>query len=70
MQSYNENMGGVDLFDQLMAVYTTSGKSRRWWMRLFYYLLDAAVVNSYTLYKVTFMKAFPHRKPLTHLEFT
>jgi hypothetical protein len=36
---YNKYMGGVDLFDQYMSFYNINHKSRRWWMKIFLYLL-------------------------------
>lgn len=44
-------MGGVDKFNQLMAVYSISWKSRRWWLKIFYYVLDCCIVNSFISYK-------------------
>lgn len=44
-------MGGVDKFGQYMANYLISQKSRRWWLKLFYYMIDTAVINSFILYK-------------------
>lgn len=38
-------MRGVDHFDQYHSAYNTSWKSRRWWIKILYYLLDAAIVN-------------------------
>jgi len=49
--SYNRHMGGVDLLDQLKCYYCYDKKSKRWWMRLFFHLVDIAVVNSYILYR-------------------
>ena len=47
---YNENMGGVDLADQKRKMYSASRKSKvKWYMRLFYYLLDVVVVNAHIL---------------------
>lgn len=67
---YNKNMGGVDRFDHLMAVYSISQKSRRWWIKIFYYLLESAIVNSFILYNYI-CKNSPtlNEKPLTHLMF-
>lgn len=47
---YNRYMGGVDRFDQHMSYYNISHKSRKWWMKLFYYFLESAIVNSFILY--------------------
>lgn len=66
---YNKYMGGVHRFDQLLATYTVSWKSRRWWMKLFYYLLNAAIVNSYIVYRETAKKLLKPKDILTHLEF-
>lgn len=48
---YNETKGGIDVFDLLCHTKTTARKTRRWPMRYFYGLLDAAGINSYILYK-------------------
>lgn len=46
---YNQHMGGVDLADSRRKLYSCSRKSRRWWMRLFYFLVDVSVINSHVL---------------------
>lgn len=47
-------MGGVDRFDQYnMSIYSTAQKSRRWWLKSFYYLLDTPVVNALELFKAS-----------------
>ena len=33
IQSYNENMGGVDQFDQRLSYYSLNHKSTKWWKR-------------------------------------
>ncbi len=48
---YNENMGGVDLFDQFIAKYSVLKKVNRWWVTLFFHVIDLASVNSYILFK-------------------
>lgn len=63
----NKNMGGVDLFDQLLSCYNVSWKSRRWWLKIFYYLFDASVVNSYILYRTASQQI--KVKPKSHLVF-
>lgn len=69
VSDYNMYMGGVDRFDQLMQVYSISWKSRRWWMKIFYYLLDASIVNSYILYKETIKIVSTKEKPMSQLSF-
>ena len=31
LKEYNENMGGVDLFDQLVSTYRVRIRSKKWW---------------------------------------
>lgn len=69
MADYNRYMGGVDLFDEYNSNYSIAWRSRRWWMKIFYYLVDASIVNSYVLYKETVKKKNVSSKPLTALEF-
>jgi hypothetical protein len=61
---YNTYMGGVDLFDSRRKTYSCSRKSMKWWLRLYYFIIDAAVSNAYILYKETH-----DTKPLTLKEF-
>jgi len=66
-KAYSKWMRGVDVADQMRGTYTTQVRSKKWWHRLFYFLLDTAVVNSYVLYKS--MCATLGFKPKTHLNF-
>ena len=61
---YNRFMGGVDTFDTLRRAYSCSRKSNKWWMRIYYFLLDTTITNAYIIYNTT-----PHTKKLTHIEF-
>ncbi|CAG9118015.1 hypothetical protein JYU34_008976 [Plutella xylostella] len=47
---YTLYMGGVDHFDHFRSSYPTGRKSRKFWMRLFFFMLDAAIINSYIIY--------------------
>ncbi|KAL3201041.1 hypothetical protein MRX96_012874 [Rhipicephalus microplus] len=47
---YNECMGGVDLMDMLVALYRIHVRSKKWYRRLFFHLLDGVVVNCWLLY--------------------
>lgn len=69
IRDYNLYMGGVDRFDQLLSTYNISWKSRRWWLKLFYYCIDASIVNSYILYKDTVSKCMSGTKPLSHMKY-
>ena len=59
---YNKYMGGVDLADNLRRSYSFSLKSRRWHMRLFWYLLESAAVNAFILRKETTGQKTPQVK--------
>jgi len=47
---YTKRMGGVDRADQHIGAYSATRRSRRWWLRILYYLLDVAIVNAHILY--------------------
>lgn len=44
-------MGGVDLMDSYIGRYRNKIKSKKWYMRLFFHLLDMTLVNSWVLFK-------------------
>lgn len=44
-------MGGVDLLDGLIGRYKIRMRSKKWYMRLFYHLVDIAIINSWLLYR-------------------
>ena len=46
MKSYNGNMGGVYLSDQLIQCYTVLNKARKWWNTLLLHFINVCVVNS------------------------
>ena len=47
---YNKYMDGVDMADQKRKLYSCSRKSKKkWYMRIFWFLLDTAVVNAHIL---------------------
>lgn len=47
---YTKRMEGVDRFDQKRSTYIVGRRSKRWWLRLFYFIIDAAITNSFILY--------------------
>lgn len=47
---YNKYMGGVDRGDQLLSYYGFPHRTQKWWRRAFFFLMDAAIVNSYIMY--------------------
>lgn len=53
IENYNRYMGGVDVADQrrLQCNSTVMGQNR-WWLKLFFYMLDVATSNALVLYKL------------------
>ena len=58
VKEYNNSMGGVDLLDQRTAAYKSDriSSSGYYYLRLFFDLMDIAVVNSHIGYKVLYPK--------------
>ncbi|CAG5033770.1 unnamed protein product [Parnassius apollo] len=50
IKEYTKRMGGVDHFDQIKSTYSVGRRSRRWWVRIFFFLLDTSITNAYLLY--------------------
>ena len=61
---YNKYKLGVDRNDQMSSYYSFLHKSVKWWRKVFFWLLEVAVINGYIIYK-----HHTHRQALTHLEF-
>ena len=47
---YNYGMGGVDRFDQNIAAYMITQRSKKWWWPVFRFCVDLAVQNAYQIY--------------------
>lgn len=74
---YNSTKGGVDELDKKCSIYTTSRRSRRWPLTIFYRVLDLSSVNAYILYKMhhkkdmdrgDFMKQLARELVVTHMQ--
>lgn len=50
VQDYNKHMGCVDKADMLKTIYCIDRKSRKWWHRIFFHMLDTTVVNTFIIY--------------------
>lgn len=48
---YNVHMGGIDLSDMLQSMYQIQRKSRKWYLRIVYYLIWTAITNSWLIYR-------------------
>lgn len=51
IEDYNATKFGVDIFDEMSNRYAYAPPTRRWPLRLFMHLCDAAGVNAYILFK-------------------
>jgi len=58
---YNRDMGHVDSSDRLANSYTASCQTWKWTEKLFFHLLDLAIVNSYILLSSCGGKKISHR---------
>jgi len=58
---YNCHMGHVDNSDRLTNSYRASRRTWKWTKKLFFHLLDLAVVNSYILLSSSGGKKISHR---------
>ena len=47
---YNKFMGGVDKLDSLLAEHRIRLKSKKWYLRIIFHLLDTVVVQAWLLY--------------------
>lgn len=51
IKQYNSSIGGIDKSDMLIHLYKTPLRSRRWYLRLYGYVVDVCLVNAWLLYK-------------------
>ena len=51
VQEYNKSMGGVDLAHMLIALYHIEVKTTRWYIKVFWHMVDIAKVNAWLLYR-------------------
>ena len=51
VQEYNKHMGGVDLMDSFLGRYHITIRSKKWYLRVFFHLLDLTVINAWIIYK-------------------
>lgn len=64
---YTENMGAVDRADHYCASYAFSRKSMKWWRKLFFWLLEVSIVNSFILMRLQLLKQ--GEKEQRHLQY-
>ena len=67
LKAYNNRMGGVDRHDRLVGHHQIKLSSKRGYIKVFFHLLDSAVVNAWILFKTArkakgFWKAADERR--------
>ena len=65
LPDYQSFMRGVDKGDQLIGYYNIGRCSRKWWKRVFAYLVGVAILDAYVLHK----HAHTGRDRLNYLDF-
>ena len=51
IENYNKFMNGVDRADQLLTYYSMDMKSRKWWKKVFWRLVELCITNAYQVTK-------------------
>lgn len=64
---YTKHMGAVDRSDHFVSSYQFMRKTKKWYRKMFFWLLEVSIINSYLLYKDTQTKY--NKKPMTHKQF-
>ena len=53
--TYNSHMGGVDLHDQNRTYYRVGRPSKKWWRYLFWFMVQASLINAFIIFKKSTM---------------
>ena len=72
IDTYNHEMGNVDIADQLRAMYRIDHwlRNRKWWLAILFWAIGVIFSNSYVLYTTICDKEEVKKKlRLTHYEF-
>lgn len=64
---YTKHMGAVDRSDHFISSYQFMRRTKKWYRKIFFWLLEVAVVNSYLLYKN--VQGQFGQKAMNHAEF-
>ncbi|KAL4142153.1 hypothetical protein QTP88_004670 [Uroleucon formosanum] len=67
---YNQSMGGVDKYDQLISYYRIFLKSKKWTLRMVFHAVDMAITNSWLEYYLDCKNLnIPNKDRMDLLEF-
>lgn len=64
---YTKNMGAVDRSDHFISSYEFMRRTKKWYRKMFFWILEVGLINSYLLYKQ--VQIIHNKKPLSHLTF-
>ncbi|GBP69401.1 PiggyBac transposable element-derived protein 4 [Eumeta japonica] len=67
IKMYNQNIGGVDLADRMLAVCPSRNRTKKWTIRVISHLFDLCVVNSWLQYRVEETKKRSLKKNIMQL---
>lgn len=51
VEIYNRHMGGVDLLDSMLGLYRIQIRSKKWYKRIFFHMIDLCAVNAWILWR-------------------
>ena len=52
---YNTNMGAVDSMDSCLGLYRMFFRGNKWYLRIFFHIMDMAVINAWLLNRRDFV---------------
>lgn len=64
---YTAKMGGVDRSDHYCTSYSFARKSLKWWRKLYFWILEVSVVNSFILYNME--RSRNNLRPVSHMAY-
>lgn len=64
---YTKNMGAVDRSDHFISSYEFMRRTKKWYRKMFFWILEVCLIDSYLLYKQVQIDHM--KKPLSHLAF-
>ena len=51
IKAYKQHLGGVDLIDMLIALYRIKVRSKKYYIKIIFHLIDLSIVNAWLLYR-------------------
>ena len=67
IRDYTKYMGGVDRADHYCSSYAFIQKSLKWWRKIYFFILEVAIVNSFILFNLD--RKEKHLKTISHKSY-